>query len=426
MTFKISEDIKIELYGSTSFIIGQSILGGPALLGNLAPTWHPLTCGVVSVDIERGFSVNQGIVPSLEVGTANIVLSGFDVDPTLNPLFTVDGQIKVLVREPGQTTFSPIFVGFIDNMDTTYTADGYITTTLQCTDWVPKIMNITVPEAAYVAPVEGFSTRVNRILDDFVLPRYPDIEISPAWFLEFGGSVFPQEGDIDSFGNPVPETGTRGATTVGELLNELMQGEAGMIVVSRTGVIYGYGRYYLSDYLLPELDLPTASPSYHFSNVHSTSLDHYCMGDIETVSGKNDIVNEVIVRYSDTVTTAFAEDEVKVQNLASIAAVGAISFEADLYVEVGPPADELQYLRSWAEDISFPESSTRVKSLTWSPIRRDGLLNSSWKFDPGYDVTRVRIEYPSHTIDGKYIVSKVIHNITAENWVMGAELWRGA
>jgi len=54
------------------------------------------------------------------------------------------------------------------------------------------------------------------------------------------------------------------------------------------------------------------------------------------------------------------------------------------------------------------------------------LLNSSWKFDPGYDVTRVRIEYPGHTIDGKYMVSKVTHNITAENWLMGAELWKGA
>uniref|UniRef100_UPI0037BEF66A hypothetical protein n=1 Tax=Flavobacterium sp. TaxID=239 RepID=UPI0037BEF66A len=87
MTFRIDEDVKIELYGSTSFIIGESKLGGPALLGDLSPTWHPLTCGVVSVDIDRGFSVNQSILPTLEVGTASIVLSGFAVDPTLNPLF---------------------------------------------------------------------------------------------------------------------------------------------------------------------------------------------------------------------------------------------------------------------------------------------------------------------------------------------------
>jgi hypothetical protein len=427
MTFKISEDIKIELYGSTSFIIGQSILGGPALLGDLSPTWHPLTCGVVSVDIERGFSVNQGIVPSLEVGTANIVLSGFDVDPTLNPLFQIDGQIKVLVREPGQTNFSPIFVGFIDNMETTYESNGLITTTLTCTDWIPKIMNITVPEGAYVAPAEGFSTRVNRVLDDFVLPRYPDIEISPAWFLEFGGSQFPQEGDLDAFGNPEPNTGTRAATTVGDLLNELMQGEAGMIVVSRTGVIYGYGRYYISDYLLEELDLGTVPTSYGFSNVHSTSLDHYCMANIETSSGKADIVNELILGFSDTVPfPAFQDEKVNIKNEASIGAVGSIAFEGNLYVDLGPETNPTLYLQSWGEDITFPESSTRVKSLTWSPIRRDGLLNSSWKFDPGYDVTRVRIEYPGHTIDGKYMVSKVTHNITAENWLMGAELWKGA
>jgi hypothetical protein len=69
------------------------------------------------------------------------------------------------------------------------------------------------------------------------LPAYPDIEISPAWFPIYGGSTFPEE------------FGDRGTTTTGELLNEVMQGEAGMIVASRTGVVYGFGRYYY-DYLI--------------------------------------------------------------------------------------------------------------------------------------------------------------------------------
>jgi hypothetical protein len=424
MTFKISEDIKIELYGSTSFIIGESQLGGPALLGDLTPTWHPLTCGVVSIDIDRGFSVTQGVLPSLEVGTANIVLSGFDVDPTLNPLFTLDAEVRVLVREPGETEFSPIFTGFVDDIQTSYSADGYITTNLTCTDWIPKIMNITVPEGAYVAPEEGFAVRANRIIDDFVLSKYPDLEISPSWFPLFGVSAFPQEGDVDTQGSPIADTGTRGNTTVGELLNEIIQGEAGMIVVSRTGVVFGFGRLYY-DELMSELDLGTVGDDFGFSNQHSTSVDHFCMGDIETSGGKSDIVNEVILRFSDTVPFAFGDEVEIVKNQTSINALGSIALEANLYVSIDE-TDPTYYLKTWAEDLSLPDNAkTYVRSLTWSPIRRDGLLNESWKFDPGYSITRVRIEYPSHSIDDKYIVSRLTHSITPENWVMGATLWRG-
>jgi hypothetical protein len=411
MTFRIDEDVKIELYGSTSFIIGQSKLGGPALLGDLSPTWHPLTCGVVSVDIDRGFSVNQSILPTLEVGTASIVLSGFAVDPTLNPLFELNAEIRVLIRPPGETEYSPIFTGFVDDIQTSYSADGYITTSMQCTDWLSKILNVTVDAGAYIAPEENFATRVNRIFDDFILPAYPDIEISPAWFPEYGGSTFPEE------------FGDRGTTTTGELLNEVMQGEAGMIVASRTGVVYGFGRYYY-DYLMDELDLGTVGDDFGFSNQHSTSQDHFCMGDIETAFGKNDIANEITARFSGNVALA-ADEEVVKRNTVTINALGNLPFDVDLYVAVGPTGSEDEQLQSWADDLTLPEGETRVRSLTWSPIRRDGLLNNSWDWDPGYAITRVRIEYPSHNIDGKYIVSRLSHSITPENWTMSAELWKG-
>lgn len=415
MAFDISKDVSIQIFGSTSFIIGQSKLGGPALLGDLTPTWHPLECGVVSLDIERGFSVNQSILPNLEVGTATIVLSGFDVDPTLNPLFELNAEVRVGIRDPQNINpeqFEEIFTGFIDDIQTSYSADGYVTTTLQCTDWLSKILNVTVEAGAYIAPEENFAQRANRILDDFVAPQYPDLVISAAWGDQsYNASMFPEE------------FGTRGNTTTGELLNELMQGEAGMIIAARTGYVFGFGRYGY-DVLLDTFDLTTKTPDFHFSNSHSTSLDHYCMGDIETEFGKNDVANEITARFSSNVDLA-GDEEVVVKNLNSIYALGNLPFDVDLYVAVGPSGDEDFYLQQWADDLTIPEGEVRVKSLTWSPIRRDGLLNTSWKFEPGFSITRVRIEYPSHTIDGKYIVSRLTHSITAENWVMGAELWKG-
>jgi len=412
MTFDISQDIKVELFGSTSFIIGVSRLGGPALLGDLTPTWHPLTCGVVSIDIERGFSVNQSILPTLEVGTARIALSGFDVDPTLNPLFTLNSQIKVSVRAPGETTYSPIFTGFVDDIQTQYAADGLITTSLECTDWLSKILNVTVAEGAYIAPEENFADRVNRIFDDFVLPEYPDVDISPAWFPLFGGTTFPEE------------FGDRDVTTTGELLNEVMQGEAGMIVTSRTGVVYGFGRYYY-DQLLDQVDLETLSDDYGFSNTHTTSLDHFCMGDVETAFGKNEVANEITLRFSGNVPLGDTETAVVTKNQNSINALGNLPFDAELYVAVGPSGSEEAQLQSWADDLVIPDGQVRVRTLTWSPITRTGLLNNSWDWDPGFHIARVRIEYASHTIDDKYIVSRITHNITPENWVMGAELWKG-
>jgi hypothetical protein len=409
MTFKIAEDIKVELFGSTSFIIGQSKLGGPALLGNLTPTWHPLTCGVVSVDIDRGFSVNQGILPSLEVGTANIVLSGFDVDPTLNPLFDLNHEIRVLVRAPGTTEFSPIFTGFVDDIQTSYAADGQITTSLTCTDWLSKIMNITVDAELYIAPEQNFAERANYLIDTFVLPAYPNIDISPAWFDIYGGSIFPEETGFDR----------TGFTTTGELFQEIIEGEAGMIVASRTGVVYGFGRWYY-DYLKEQLDLGTVGNDFGFSNVHSSSLDHFCMGDVETLFGKSDVVNEVTLGFSST-ANGF-DDKVVKKNEVSIAALGHLPTSIDLYVSPGDTGDDLTYLQSWADDLTLPEGNTRINSITWSPIRRDGLLNNSWNWDPGAKVVRVRV---SETLNDKYIVSKLNHSITPENWVIRAELWKG-
>jgi hypothetical protein len=408
MTFKISEDIKIELFGSTSFIIGESKLGGPALLGDLTPTWHPLTCGVVSVDINRGFSVNQGILPNLEVGTANIVLSGFDVDPTLNPLFDLNKEIRVLVRAPGETSFSPIFTGFVDDIQTSYAADGLITTSLSCTDWLSKILNITVDGDLYEVGEQNFAERANYLLDTFVVPAYPNIDISPAWFDIYGGSIFPEETGL-----------TRGITTTGELFQEIIEGEAGMIVASRSGVVYGFGRWYY-DYLKEELDLTGVGDDFGFSNVHSNSLDHFCMGDVETLFGKTDVVNEVTLGFAPN--AGGFDDKVVKKNEVSIAALGHLPASIDLYVTPGETGDDLTYLQSWADDLTLPEGNTRINSITWSPIRRDGLLNNAWAWDPGAKVVRVRV---SETLDDKYIVANMSHRIDPDNWVITAELWKG-
>ena len=577
--FDISRDVKIEVYGSTSFIIGQSQIGGPALLGDLTPTWHPLQCGVTRMDIEKGFSVDQGVLPTLEVGTATIELQGFSVDPQLNPLFQLNAEIRILVQTKPDTDagYEPIFVGFIDNIDTTYTADGYVNARVEATDWLSKVMNITI-EDYNVADAETFDVRVQRIFTDHILPVYPNLSVASNWYPSYTGSVFPPE--------------QRFNVTTGELLNELVQGEAGMIIASRSGEVYGFGRYYYDNVVInptyvpavgtnmvdnstfeqnqngwignncnisrvtneawqgtyslradytglvggpyygpsgsrmactpgktytasmyvkagnltkqlratllwyefqsggvritksdgeltvisdsewtrvsitatapananyvaftvnPNTTIPVGQYAYFdgalveegsilrtwyentvdegepldvpdwwgFSNVHNESLDHLCMGDVETTFGKNEVANEITVELSyDSATNVF------VRNSNSVTALGALPYQVQLNLDA-PAGTPTQYIQSWADDLTIPDGRLRVRNIEWSPIRRDGRVNNSWDWDAGAKVIKVHIDYPSHTIDETYIVSRLTHTITPENWTMTAELWKG-
>lgn len=577
--FDISRDVKISVYGTTSFIIGESRLGGPALIGDETPTWHPLECGVSSLSIDKGFSVDQGILANIEVGTATVQLQGFAVDPTLNPLFQLNAQIEIKVQTKPDTApgFENIFVGFIDDIQTTYTADGQINVTVTATDWLSKIMNITIDDY-YVADAEPFDVRAQRIFNEHILPIYPTLSIATNWYPSYTGSVFPPE--------------QRYNVTTGEILNELIQGEAGMIQVSNSGEAYGFGRYYWDNVIInptyipgistnlisnssietgiqgwignncniewstdeawqgthsikatytglvggpyygpsgsrvpieegktytasmyvksttltkqlrgtllwysaieggtrlsktdgeltivntgdwvrvhvtgtapagathvaftvnPNTTIPVGQTAYFdaalleegtilktwyentfdqgepldvpdwwgFSNVHNESLDHFCIGDVDTQFGKSDTANEITVSLTYDDAT-----QVLVRNQSSINFLGALPYQVSLNLDA-PAADPQQYIQSWANDLTIPDGKTRVTNIEWSPIRRDGRINNSWNLEPGKDVTKVNLEYPSHTINDSYIVSRITHDITAENWVMNIELWKG-
>lgn len=577
--FDISRDVKISVYGTTSFVIGQSKIGGPALIGDETPTWHPLECGVSRLDITKGFSVDQGILANIEVGTANIELQGFAVDPTLNPLFQLNALMEISVQSKPDTApgYEKIFVGFIDDIQTLYQPDGQINVTVQATDWISKIMNITI-DTYEVLNAETFDVRAQRIFNDYILPQYPTLTVATNWYPSYTGSTFPPE--------------LRFGVTTGELINELIQGEAGMIAVNNAGEAYGFGRYYWDNVILnptyvpgistnlisnssietgtqgwignnatiswsqaeawqgtssiytqytglvggpyygpsgsripitqgetytasmyvksntltkqlraeidwwsalesgarlaktqgeltvvnsgdwtrvfvtgtapagathaaftinPNTTIPVGQDAYFdaalfeegtilktwyentfdqgepldvpdwwgFSNVHNESLDHFCIGDVETQFGKGDTANEITVSLTyDEATQVIA------RNQSSISFLGNLPYQVQLNLDA-PTADPEQYIQSWADDLVIPDGRTRVTNIEWSPIRRDGRLNNSWNLEPGIDVTKVHLDYQTHTIDDSYIVSRLTHAITPENWVMGIELWRG-
>jgi hypothetical protein len=577
--FDISRDVKISVFGTTSFIIGESRLGGPALLGDLTPTWHPLECGVSGLTIDKGFSVNQGILANIEVGTATIELQGFAVDPTLNPLFQLNAQIEVSVQTKPDTApgFEKIFVGFIDDIQTSYQPDGNINVTVQATDWMSKIMNVTI-DAWERDNEETFDVRIQALFNDYILPIYPTLQIATNWYPSYTGSVFPPE--------------DRYNITSGELINELVQGEAGMVIANGSGEVYGFGRYYWDNVIInptyvpgistnlisnssietgiqgwignnaniewsaeeawqgtrsikttytglvggpyfgpsgsrvpieegksytasmyvksttltkqlrgtllwysalesgtrlsktdgaltvvntgdwvrvhvtgtapagathvaftvnPNTTIPVGQTAYFdaalleegtilkswyentfdqgepldvpdwwgFSNVHNESLDHFCMGDVDTQFGKSDTANEI------TVSLAYDEaTQVLVRNQSSIDFLGALPAQVSLNLHA-PLNDPEQYIQSWADDLSIPDGKTRVTSIEWSPIRRDGRVNNSWNLEPGGDIAKVHLNYVSHIIDDTYIVSRISHDISPENWIMNIELWKG-
>jgi hypothetical protein len=154
------------------------------------------------------------------------------------------------------------------------------------------------------------------------------------------------------------------------------------------------------------------------SNVHSTSLNHYCMNNFVLSYDSDDLVNKVKANLYNAGSFIAS---VTSTNTTSVTNDGEQRAEFDINFD----NTGLSTLGAWATQVSNAASIESVKSVSVPAIRRDGLVSDLAKVEIA-DVQQ--IEFASTgltTLQEKYMTSRINHYITPQHWEITLGLWRG-
>ena len=210
---------------------------------------------------------------------------------------------------------------------------------------------------------------------------------------------------------------TADGIATGEILNLLLDAELG----------WAWARKSDDDILyMTRVDVDTKQATYSswsssaptISNVHSSSLDHYCMNNFELTYDSDDLVNKVKANLYDAGTFIAS---VTSTNATSVANDGEQRAEYDITFD----NTGLSTLGAWATQVSNAASLESVKSVSCPAIRTDGKVSNLAKVEIG-DVQQ--IEFASTgltTLQEKYMTSRINHYITPQHWEITLGLWRG-
>lgn len=374
----------------------------------IAYGWWPIQGATTRCDITQGYDIDKGMLYKPEVGTCELDLKGDEADPRVNTAIQLDSKVRVILNAAaapdGEDDY--LFAGFIEDISTTYDTFGNAITRLGCVDAMSRVLNVIVPNYE-VTNAESFSVRMNRVFEDYILPKTWGVSVDDfLWpvFDEYDGSVFPPE--------------LRDNLQSSDIINELTEGEAAVMVQNRGGVIYFYNRAVAALIYQAYADELIASPSYiGFSTDHSSnSLDHFCISDFTIQNSINDITNYVsaTLSYDD-------QTELTVSDATSIAKYGERAYAVSLNLHA-PAGNITQYLQSWIDEVPYFETQSELNSVTTNVVNRAGYVTRAYQKDATLQPIRVYIDKYPVNVNGVWFAKQVKHSITPESWIMELDL----
>jgi hypothetical protein len=395
MTFKITDDIQVNVYlpATGLFTWGVSKWDSTdkwGTTGDETLTAYNLINDVYTIETDIGYDLEAGIFSRPTVGTATVQLKGSKYDPNfdnrLRPNIAID--IQVLPDSAG-TIYEPLFNGFIQSVSTEYTKDGQTLVTIVAVDRMQKILNKVFD--SWTSGGNALTTAEN-ITNAIAMAGYTsDFQI-----------VYDNDYNIMGIQN---ETYAQAS----DVFSRIVTAEGGFLFSDRSGKIKFYKRNSLVGYLL--------YPVFTFTSSYTDTSNYPIQATYDDIKIENDtsnVVNKVNAElYSDTAVKAVAQD------LDNIAIYGEQS--AAIYPDLFQAKD----LQNLVDDITLNSPGLTVSSIEFPMIFRAGNLHrDAVKINPH---NTVNITFINDTINftGNFLVNKVKHSITADNWYTTLETWKG-
>jgi hypothetical protein len=374
--------------------------------------WTAIQADTYEINIDRGIDIDSQVFAKPSIGTANVRINKKSLSDLLNGSPYKSNQPFRIRYKPlpdtAPTTFETIFYGLIQNVAMKYNQDS-------------KTLDIEITANDFMKVFLG--TQVTS----FTISGTTNNRSFRNVMTNLGSAVTAVDSRVALVQNGSGGSGTTQWATVlpptadgiatGEILNLLLDAELG----------WAWARKSDDDILyMTRVDVDTKQATYSswsssaptISNVHSSSLDHYCMNNFELTYDSDDLVNKVKANLYDAGTFIAS---VTSTNATSVANDGEQRAEYDITFD----NTGLSTLGAWATQVSNAASLESVKSVSCPAIRTDGKVSNLAKVEIG-DVQQ--IEFASTgltTLQEKYMTSRINHYITPQHWEITLGLWRG-
>jgi hypothetical protein len=359
---------------------------------------------VTGVVIEHRYEISNGLLPKIELPYMMVTLRGNTFDPLQNARVKQGAQIAMTVIPESPISQFPLFIGWIDEISVNYEAFGQPEITITAYNVIKQLMS---PKVDYLALAQqGCYSRLQTLFTQARL-TYTGL---PAMYSTGAVGVMPAETVAD--------------TTIGDLVQQTLDAEAGMIRAE-----YGMSTYQVKFFNRNEVAYTVgSSPANNwvgFSTNHNISATHFCLNNAEITFDTNTQVNWIRAELSwDSTTYIDGTTYAACKNATSVAAYGAVTETVALNL-TRPTGTPTQYLKTWVDALVLSRTPKRVKSITATPIRPSGNLNGYLLQKSIIDVADVTIQRGSNSISAKYLITGVRHELTPTSWSINYELFPG-
>lgn len=343
--------------------------------------WTDLLCESFQINIERGCEVDSGILVNPSQNKTTVRMQSTTYDPFNNSTIHAGTGVRISIDEDGTGTWTVIYIGKVQSFKTSYNAEGLNNIEFVAVDDMTAFLNTRLATYSITA---GLTTA--DIIDDLVVTYWPG-----NWNL-----------DTNYLTTLAATTYTN--TTIGEVLNDVLNSELGYLYVTQDGEIT-----YIAHSTFDQIVY--TGPAYYFESTHSAAAGHICMSDLVMDANSNNLPNQIVATNATTSLTATNTDAVDLY--------GALAFTVPTIVQ---NSTELQKV---LDAITLNVRLRRAQSVTFQPIARDGNLRSWHLADRLFNCVNVSYDKGGLALNEDYIVVKQSDTITPESWDTTLELWRG-
>jgi hypothetical protein len=360
-------------------------------------TWNEIVGDSYEVDIDRGINVEQGVFARPDVGIATIRMMKSSLSDIVGTPAYKSNQ-NLAIRYKVGSTYSTIFYGLIQNVSMQYLADAKkLEITITANDFAKVALNTQLSTFSITGTVSNRS--FNNQMSALSSAIYAVDNRVTIGHNGSGGSSTTQW------------AWTWLDTPSGEILTQFLDAELGWCYSKATDPQMLY--YSRADINTKQATTWSSSRD-TVSNIHSSSVNHYCMDTIDLSYDSDALVNKVQV--TETQTTASATST----NSGSVTAYGEQSGQ----FEVAYDTAGITNLASWASTVASAANPKSVKGFTSPAVRRDGTVSTLVNKEIG-DVMQVEFTDGSTTLQEIYLITRIGHTISADHWEVNIGLWRG-
>lgn len=392
--FNVATDVEISLYTYASDVMVWDVSRWDQdnwASGSESPAWQAISASVVSVEIENGIELNQGMTRTV-APTATVVFQDSDYDPFANTTVRSGTPVRIRVRpnpDTAPSTWVILFSGKIDSAQSSYNYQWINTCTLTCVTDLRDIVNYT----SSIGMTTGATCYAWNYIDAMnSLTDYNEI----AYNVSLNGYLL---------------TGTNTANPVsfGDIVNQILDANAGALVykpVSAANPLVPY-YYYVADELT---NVSSMTAAVDFEAVVTVDPLRADFSDITIGFNTDQLVNRV------TWSTTNGLGPVTLSNVSSRALLG------DLGLDLTTIHNALE--TTWASGLAEVLPQRQVIDISAPVILRSGQVNENLLRDP-MDVASVSVDNAKITINEKYLISYISHVINVDTWDVTFTLWRG-